>query len=72
MKKRPAPEWIDDDNPEWTDEVFAQVRPAHEVLPQLFGKVLAQEMLRPTGRTRPQQPEACSLAHEVVEQHPKP
>jgi len=71
MKKRPTPEWMDDDNPEWTDEVFAQARPAHEVLPQLFGKALAQEMLRPTGRSLPQQAEACSLTHEVVGQHRK-
>ncbi|MBV5291934.1 MAG: hypothetical protein JZU58_06235 [Curvibacter lanceolatus] len=72
MTKRPNPEWIDDDNPEWTDEVFAQARPTHEVLPQLFGKALAQEMLRPTGLPRPQRPEACSMAQEVVEPHPKP
>jgi hypothetical protein len=35
---------MDEENPEWTDEVFAWARPAHEVLAPLFGKLLAQEM----------------------------
>ena len=70
MKKSPNPELIDDDNPEWTDEVFAQARPAHEVLPQLFGKALAQEMLRPRGRPRAEFPKErinIRLSHEVIE-----
>lgn len=68
MKKRP--------NPEWTDEVIAQARPAHEVLPPLFGEALAQEMLRPMPLAPAQQPDACDLSNEVIEhfraKRPKP
>ena len=49
MPKRPNPELIDDDNPEWTDADFARARPAAEVLPELFGNA-AQSMLKPRGR----------------------
>jgi uncharacterized protein (DUF4415 family) len=41
---------IDDENPEWTDEDFARARPASEVLPELFGKEIAEQLLRPRGR----------------------
>lgn len=27
MKKRPNPEMVDEENPEWTDEMFAQAKP---------------------------------------------
>ena len=37
MPKRPNPELIDDENPEWTEAMFKQARPAAEVLPELFG-----------------------------------
>ncbi len=30
MKKKPDPEMIDKDNPEWTDAMFAKARPASE------------------------------------------
>lgn len=33
MSRRPDPELIDDENPEWTDEDFARARPARDVLP---------------------------------------
>ena len=38
MRKRPNPELIDDENPEWTAQDIARARPAREVLPGLFGK----------------------------------
>jgi uncharacterized protein (DUF4415 family) len=38
--KKPNPELIDDDNPEWTEEDFAIARPAHEVLPSSLLKKL--------------------------------
>jgi len=42
MNKRPNPELIDDDNPEWTDEDFANARPAKEVLPpELYASLIA-------------------------------
>lgn len=52
MPKRPNPEQIDSDNPEWTDEDFVRARPASEVLPELFGTQAAQTMLKPRGRPR--------------------
>jgi uncharacterized protein (DUF4415 family) len=52
MPKRPNPEMIDDENPEWTDEVFAKARPAAEVLTELFGEKPARTMLKPRGRPR--------------------
>lgn len=33
MRKRPNPEKIDRENPEWTKEEFRRARPAFEVLP---------------------------------------
>ena len=51
MSKRPDPEMLDTDNPEWTDETFARARPAAEVLREVFPTELAAEMLKPK-RTR--------------------
>ena len=50
MAKRPNPELIDDDNPEWTAREIARARPAGEVLPRLFGAKAAKAMLKPRGR----------------------
>ena len=33
MKIKPNPELIDEENPEWTDEMFKKARPASEVVP---------------------------------------
>lgn len=33
MIRKPDPYFIDEENPEWTDEDFARARPAREVLP---------------------------------------
>ena len=52
MPKRPNPELIDSDNPEWTDAEFARARSASEVLPELFGNQAAHAMLKPRGRPR--------------------
>ncbi|QRX82264.1 hypothetical protein [Glaciimonas sp. PAMC28666] len=38
------------DGHEWTEEDFAQARPASEVLPKIFGEKIAQEMLKPRGQ----------------------
>jgi uncharacterized protein (DUF4415 family) len=32
--KKPNPEMVDDENPEWTEEDFRRARPAAEVLPE--------------------------------------
>lgn len=50
--RKPNPELLDDDNPEWTREDMAKSRPAAEVLPQLIGGEAAEELLR-RGRGRP-------------------
>ena len=50
MAKRPNPELIDVDNPEWTAKEVARARPASEVLPELFGVPAAKAMLKPRGR----------------------
>ena len=33
--KKPDPEMIDKENPEWTDAMFAKAKPASEVFPDL-------------------------------------
>jgi len=45
MNKKPNPELLDDEKPEWTVENFKKARPASEVLPQIFGAKVAKEML---------------------------
>lgn len=52
MKRKPNPELIDKENPEWTDEDFQHSKPAAEVLPDLFGSQVASEMLKPRGRPK--------------------
>ena len=51
-RQKPDPELIDDENPEWTDEDFARARPAREVLPEILGKEIAEQLLKPRGRPR--------------------
>lgn len=70
MTKKPNPELIDEDNPEWTAEDISRARPASEVLPELFGNKLAQDMLKPRGRPRAAHPKErinIRLSHEVIE-----
>lgn len=52
MPRKLNPELIDEDAPEATDEWFQRARPASDVLPELFGKDAAQELLKPK-RGRP-------------------
>lgn len=53
LKKQPDPYMIDDENPEWTDEMFKNARPAKELLYEIFSKKIADEMLKPkVGRPR--------------------
>ena len=70
MSKKPNPELLDDENPEWTMEDFAKARPASEMLPQLFGEEAARKMLKPRGRPPVEFPKErinIRLSHEVVE-----
>ena len=48
--KKPDPCLVDDDNPLWTDEDFARMRPAHEVFPEL----VAYSEARKRGQRGPQ------------------
>lgn len=62
----------DPDNPEWGRVDFARAEPAAKVLPRLFGKVGAAEMLKPKrGRPISTSPKAhvnIRLDSDVVEQ----
>jgi uncharacterized protein (DUF4415 family) len=51
MQRKPNPELIDDDNPEWTQADFARMRPAAQVLREQFGAG-AEHLLKPK-RGRP-------------------
>ncbi len=68
-KKKPDPEMIDDDNPEWTEEEFHRARPASEVLYEIFPAHVADALMRPRGRPRQEttlQPVSVRLDPEVV------
>lgn len=52
MKKKPDPELIDKENPEWTTEDFRRARPASEALSDIVGREAAARMLRPRGRPK--------------------
>lgn len=52
MKRKPNPELIDRDNPEWTEANFKRARPAAEVLPKLIGKKAAERLLKSRGRPK--------------------
>ena len=52
MGRKPNPELIDDENPEWTEEDFARARPAAEVLREQFGAEAVADLLKPK-RGRP-------------------
>jgi uncharacterized protein (DUF4415 family) len=52
MPRKPNPERIDDENPEWTGADFARARPAAELLREQFGAEAAAQLLKPK-RGRP-------------------
>ena len=52
MPRKPNPELIDDENPEWTAADFARARPAAEVLREQFSAEVAARLLKPK-RGRP-------------------
>ena len=66
MKKKPNPELVDNENPEWTAEQIANARPAREVLPQIFDAQVAQEMLKP--RSSPS--DTLELPTPLLQGHP--
>ena len=52
MPRKPNPQLIDDENPEWSDADFARARPAAQVLREQFGVEAVAHLLRPR-RGRP-------------------
>ncbi|MBF0285051.1 MAG: BrnA antitoxin family protein [Magnetococcales bacterium] len=71
MGKKPDPEMIDDENPEWTEETFATARPAREVLSELFGPERTEAFFAANKRGRPpvetpKQPIHIRLSGEVL------
>lgn len=52
MRRKPNPELVDDENPEWTEADFARARPAAEVLREQFGAEAVAHLLKPK-RGRP-------------------
>lgn len=70
MSSKPDPERIDEENPEWTDEIFRRARPARQVLVELFPQNVVAEMLRPKRgrppRENPKQSITIRLSPEVI------
>ena len=69
MRKKPNPELLDDENPQWSAEDVANARPANEVLPHIFGESIAKKMLKPRGRPPAEFPKErinIRLSHEVL------
>ncbi len=71
MPRKPNPELVDEENPEWTKADFARARPAAEFLREQFGAEAAAILLKPK-RGRPPKPVTKRAIHirlspEVVE-----
>jgi uncharacterized protein (DUF4415 family) len=68
MSKFP-PVVFDDDNPEWTEEDFANARPADEVLPPEFMAAFRRSRGRPKGTTKPDAKQQITLRldRDVIE-----
>ncbi|MEW6663812.1 MAG: BrnA antitoxin family protein [Thermodesulfobacteriota bacterium] len=52
MKRKPNPELVDRDNPEWTDQDFRVALRAADSLADIYGPEVASEMVRPRGRPK--------------------
>lgn len=69
-KKKQKLNMIDSTNPEWTDADFAAAQAANELLPEIFGEKIANQMLKPRGRPPAEFPKErinIRLSHEVLE-----
>jgi hypothetical protein len=51
-KKMPNPELIDDENPEWTDEMFARAVPFSGLPPGLQTLLSGEKHVKPDAETR--------------------
>lgn len=62
MNRKPKPNMLDADNPEWTTTDFANARPAADVLPALFGETMAASMLKSKGgRPKKESPKVSTV-----------
>ena len=52
MSSKPDTEQVDEENPEWTEEMFLRARPAHEVLAEIFDPILVENLLRSSVESR--------------------
>lgn len=52
MKKRTNSKLLDAENSELTKNDFVKMRPASDVLPEIFSKEISKELLIPRGRPR--------------------
>jgi uncharacterized protein (DUF4415 family) len=59
MPRRPNPELVDEENPEWTEADLARARPGAEVLREQFGAA-AEPLLKPK-RGRPVKARRASI-----------
>jgi len=67
-ERRPDPELIDDENPEWTDEDFSRARPMIEVMPELVARLevwQAQERRRRGDRGPQKSPTKVQLTLRI-------
>jgi uncharacterized protein (DUF4415 family) len=58
---------FDEDNPEWTDEMFARAKPAHEVLPPEVLAAFPRTRARGAQKRPTKVPISVRLSSEVVE-----
>ena len=66
MQKRPNPELIDEENPEWTEEDFARAVP-FSALPEELRKTLSSLRGRGPQKAVTKERITIRLSHEVVE-----
>jgi uncharacterized protein (DUF4415 family) len=70
MRNKQNPELADAENPNWTLNTFKKSRPAREVLPQILGDQISEELLKPRGRPRLETPKErinIRLSYEVIQ-----
>ena len=70
MRNKQNPELADAENPTWTLNTFKKSRPAREVLPQILGDQISEELLKPRGRPRLETPKErinIRLSYEVIQ-----
>jgi len=65
-KKKVNPELIDEDNPEWTDQMFLTARPLREVFPELAAFSEKRKAGRPKSEN-PKKSKSFKLSPTLIE-----